>query len=176
MMRLTLREKLLAVVLAIIAVAWGLFSFAVRPAIERVETLTRVIPERQSELEVLQAKAGEYIALRDGLETLHTKIASQEKTFELLPFLEALIRECGLAKKVATMKQHVSQLEPNHCETIVEIELQNLTLSQLVNFLWRVESSKVLARTKSLYIKKNLENTDLLDSLIEVHNLKLVRN
>ncbi len=176
MMRLTRREKLLAVVLAVIAAAWGLFAFAVRPAIERTETLRRVIPERQSELEALHNEASEYIALRDGLETLHTKIASQEKTFELLPFLESLIRECGLAKKVATMKQQVSQLEPHHCETIVEIKLQNLTLSQLVNFLWQAESSKVLARTKSLYIKKNLTNTDLLDALIEVHNLKLVRN
>lgn len=176
MMRLTQREKLLAVILAVIAAAWGLFAFAVRPAIERVGTLTRVIPERQSELEAFRAKAGEYIALRDGLDTLHTKIASQEKTFELLPFLESLIRECDLAKKVATMKQRVSQLEPHYYETIVEIELQNLTLSQLVNFLWQVESSKVLARTKNLYIKKNLANTDLLDSIIEVHNLKLVRN
>jgi len=176
MMRLTRREKLLVVVLVTFAVAWWLFAFAVRPAIDRVETLTRVIPERQSELETLRAKAGEYVALRDGFEMLHTKIASQEKTFELLPLLESLIKECGLVKKVAAMKQQVSQLEPHYCETIVEIELQNLTLSQLVNFLWQVESSKVLARTKSLYIKKNPANTDLLDSLIEVHNLKLVRN
>ena len=176
MMRLTRREKLLAVALVIFVAVCGLFVFAVRPAIERAETLRRVIPERQSELEAFRAKASEYIALRDGLETLHTKIASQEKTFELLPFLESLIQECGLAKKVATMKQQVSQLEPHYCETIVEIELQNFTLRQLINFLWQVESSKVLARTKSLHIKKNLANTDLLDSLIEVHNLKLVRN
>ena len=175
-MRLMRREKLLTVVLVIFVAVCGLVVFAVRPAIDRVGTLTRVIPERQSELEVLHAKASEYIALRDGLETLNTKIASQKKTFELLPFLESLIRESGLAKKVATMKQQVSRLEPNHSETIVEIELQNLTLSQLVNFLWKVESSKVLARTKSLYIKKNLTNTNMLDSLIEVHNPKLVRN
>ena len=109
-MRLTQREKLLAVILAVIAAAWGLFAFAVRPAIERVGTLTRVIPERQSELEAFRAEAGEYIALRDGLDTLHTKIASQEKTLELLPFLESLIRECDLARKVATMQQRVSQL------------------------------------------------------------------
>ena len=176
MMRLTRREKLLAFALVIFAAAWGLFAFAVRPAIERIETLSRVIPERQNELEAFRTNASKYVALHDGLETLHTKIASQEKTFELLPFLESLIRECGLAKKVATMKQQTSQLEPNHCETIVEIELQNLTLSQLVNFLWQAESSNVLARTKSLYIKRNPANTDLLDSLIEVHNLKLVRN
>lgn len=176
MMRLMRREKLLAVTLGVFVTMCGLFVFAVRPAVERAETLRRVIPEKQSELEVLRAKASEYIALRDGLKALRTKIASQEKIFELLPFLESLIREYGLAKKVATMKQQVLQLEPHHCETIVEIKLQNLTLSQLVNFLWKVESSKVLARTKSLYIKKNMTNTGLLDALIEVHNLKLVRN
>ena len=176
MIRLTRREKLLAVVLAVIATAWGLFAFAARPAIDRVETLSRVTPEKQSELEALRVQASEYIALHDGLEALHTKIASQEKTFELLAFLESLIQENGLAKKVTTMKQQVSQIETKYSETTVEIELQRLTLRQLINFLWQVESSNVLARTKSLYIKKNLENTDLLNSLIEVHNLKLVRN
>jgi len=99
-------------------------------------------------------------------------VASQEQEFELLPFLESLIRECGLVKKVATMKQHVSQLEPKYYETIVEIRLESLTLKQLVDFFWKVESSEVLARIKSLYIKKNLTNTDLLDSVVEIHNVK----
>jgi hypothetical protein len=175
-MRITRREKLLVFALVIFAVVWSLFVFMAKPAIERVETLNRVIPEKQNELEILRAKTEEYVALRNGLVDLHTKIASQEKTFELLPFLESLIRKGGLTKKVAKMKQQVSQLEPNHSKTIVEIELQNLTLSQLVNFLWQVESSKVLATTQNLYIKKNLANPDMLDSLIEVHNIRLARN
>lgn len=176
MIRLTRREKLLAFAVMAFTAAWGLYAFAVKPAIDRIDTLSRVIPEKQNELEMFRTEAGEYVALRDSLKTLHTKIALQEKSFELLPFLESLIQKCDIATKVATMKQQVSQLEPNHCETIVEIEMQNLTLNQLVNFLWQVESSNVLARTKSLYIKKNSTNKDLLDSLIEVHNLKLVRN
>ncbi|GAH97182.1 unnamed protein product, partial [marine sediment metagenome] len=104
-----------------------------------------------------------------------TKVASQEKGFELLPFLESLIREHGLAKKVATMKQQVLQLGPSHSETIVEVRLENLTLKQLVDFLRKVESSEVLAKTKSLYIKKNLTNPDLLDSVVEIHNPRLAQ-
>jgi hypothetical protein len=75
-------------------------------------------------------------------------------------------------KKVATMKQDVSQLEPKYYETIVEIRLESLTLRQLVDFFLKVESSEVLARIKSLYIKKNLTNTDLLDSVVKIHNVK----
>ena len=51
--------------------------------------------------------------------------------------------------------------------------LENLTLKQLIDFLRKVESSKVLARTKSLYIKKNLTNTEMLDSVVEIHNPKI---
>jgi hypothetical protein len=61
-------------------------------------------------------------------------------------------------------------------ETIVEIKLENLTLKQLVDLLRKVESSRVLARTKSLYIKKNLTNTEMLDSVIEIHNPKLIQS
>ena len=176
MISLTRREKLLALALAIFVGSLVLFTFAVKPAIERSETLRRVISEKRDELQKLRAGSSEYIFLRDSLDNLRTKVASQEKGFELLAFLESLIREHGLAKKVATMKQQVLQLGPSHSETIVEVRLENLTLKQLVDFLRKVESSEVLARIKSLYIKKNLTNTDLLDSVVEIHNPRLTQN
>jgi len=170
MIRLSRREKLLVVAVAVLVSAWLLFAFAVKPAIERTETLTRVISEKQDELQKLRARSNEYTFLCDSLGNLYTKVASQEKEFELLPFLESLIRECGLT--AVKMEQHVSQLDPKYYETIVEIRLEGLTLKQLVDFFWKVESSEVLAKIKSLYIKKNLTNTDLLDSVVEIHNVK----
>ena len=144
MIRLSRREKLLFVAVVVLISAWLLFAFAVKPAIERIETLTRVISEKQDQLQKLSARSNEYIFLRDSLSNLRTKVASQEKEFELLPFLESLIRECGLVKKVATMKQHVSQLEPKYYETIVEIRLESLTLRQLVDFFWKVKINSTI--------------------------------
>ena len=175
MIRLTRREKLLAIALAILTGGWGLFALAVKPALERTRTLRRVISEKQDELVKLRATSNEYISLRDNLDNVRTKVASQDKGFELLPFLETMIREHGLSKKVATMKQRVLQLGANHSETVVEVRFENLTLKQLVDFLRKVESSKVLARTKSLYIKKNLTNTEMLDSVVEIHHPKLTQ-
>ena len=175
MIRLTRREKLSAVALAVLVGGLVLFTFVVKPAIERTETLRRVISEKQNELQKLRSRSNEYIFLRDSLDNLRTKAASQEEGFELLPFLESLIREHGLAKKVATMKQQILQLGPSHSETVVEVRLENLTLRQLVDFIRKVESSKILAKIKSLYIKKNVTNTDLLDSVVEIHNPKLTQ-
>ena len=175
MIRLTRREKLLAIALAIFAGGWGLFAIAVKPSLERTRTLRLVISEKQDELVKLRSTSDEYISLRDNLDNVRTKVASQEKGFELLPFLETMIREHGLSKKVATMKQRVLPLGANHSETVVEVRLENLTLKQLIDFLRNIESSKVLARTKSLYIKKNLTNTEMLDSVVEIHNPKLTQ-
>jgi type II secretory pathway component PulM len=175
MIRVTRREKLLAVGLVVFVAAWSLFSFAIKPALDRIETLNRLIPEKQSELQKVQMRSKEYIFLRDSFKQLQTRIASQPGSFELLPFLETLVRESGLEKKVASMKQQILPLEPAYSETVVEVKFENLTLQQLVDFLCKVESSQVLARAKSLYIKKNVTNGALLDSVVEIHNAKLTQ-
>jgi hypothetical protein len=175
-MRLTRREYWLAGVLVAFIAAWAFYAIGVGPALERIETLNRVIPEKQNDLEKLRTMAGEYTALNDAIEDLRTKIASQQETFELLPYAESLVQECGLTKNLVTMKQQTSQLETNYQETVVEIEMENLTLRQIFDFLQKIQSSKVLARTKTLYIKKNLKNSDLLDSIIEIRNLKLTQS
>jgi len=175
-MRLTQREYWLAAGLVALVAAWAFYAVGVSPALERIETLNRVIPEKQSELEKLRIKTGEYIALHDSIEDLCTKIALQEDTFELLPYAESLVQECGLTKHLVTMKQQASQLETNYHETVVEIEMENLTLRQIFDFLQKIQSSKVLARTKTLHIKRNLANSDLLDSVIEIRNLKLAQS
>jgi len=175
-MRLTRREYWLAAGLVAFIAAWAFYAIGVGPALERIETLNRVIPEKQNDLEKLRVMAGEYTALNDAIEDLRTKIASQQETFELLPYAESLVQECGLTKNLVTMKQQTSQLETNYHETVVEIEMENLTLRQIFDFLQKIQSSKVLARTKTLYIKKNLKNSDLLDSVIEIRNLKLTQS
>jgi len=175
-MRLTSREYWLAGVLVAFIAGWVFYAVGVGPALERIETLNRVIPEKQNDLEKLRTMAGEYTALNDAIEDLRTKIASQDETFELLPYAESLVQECGLTKNLVTMKQQASQLETNYHETVVEIEMENLTLRQLFGFLQKIQSSKVLARTKTLHIKRNLKNSDLLDSIIEIRNLKLTQS
>ena len=172
-MQLTRREHWLAAGLGAFVVIWATYAFGVSPVRERIETLNRVIPEKQSELELLHAKTVEFVALRDSIEGFRAKIASQEQTFELMPFVDSLVQECGLSQNVVTMKPRTSPFGSDYLETVVEIEMESLTLPQLFDFLLKLQSSKVLTTTKRLYIKKNLTDTSLLDSQIEISNLKL---
>ncbi|UCG59186.1 MAG: type II secretion system protein M [Phycisphaerales bacterium] len=174
-MRLTQREKLLAVASTSVVVAWALYALAIKPTAARVETLRRILPEKQLELEQLRAKSTEYTQLSSSLANLHSKIASQDPAFELLPFLESLIDQHKIAQNVVYMKPHTLQPEGDYSETIVEIRLENVQLSQLVDFLSKVESSDILATTKTLHIQRHVTDDGLLDSTVEIHNARLIQ-
>jgi hypothetical protein len=171
------RERLLVIAVVVSAVLWMLFKLAVKPALARIETLNRVIPEKQRELIELRAKSKEYISRRDSLNDLRKRVASQDQVLELLPFLESLVRQGGLSENTVAMGQNVLPLGQDYQEAIVEIRLQNVTLKELVNFLSKIEgSSLVLAKTRSLYITRNPTDADLLDSVIEIHSPKLAQS
>jgi hypothetical protein len=172
-MRLTRREKWLAGGLGVFVFTWAIFSFGVGPVLERIKTLNRVIPEKQSELEQVCTKADKYMALSTDIEDLRTKIVSQDQTFELLPFVESLIGKCGLSGNLDSMNPQELDLGTDYRETVVEVKMERLTLPQIVDFLLKLRSSEVLTGIKSLYIKKNLTDGNLLDSNLEISSLKL---
>jgi len=172
MIRLTRREKHFAAALAVFILGWSLFGLVIEPAKDRIATLKRVLPEKQAELDKLAAAAKEYMFLSDSRRDLYSKVASQPEAFELLPFLESLVQRCGLKENVAKMQQRVVPLGTDFSQTVVEIELNSLSLVRLVDFLQKVESSDILSRTRSLYIKKSRAKKDMLDAVIEIHNPK----
>ena len=176
MRRLAPREKLLVKGLVVFAAIWSLYALAVKPATERIETLNRVISEKQQELEEVRAISKEYVFLNKNLDNLHSQADSGQDTFQLLPFLEALINECGIEDNFDTIKRQVLPIDSKHSEIIVEVRLEALSIGQLVDFLDKIESSQGGIKTKSLYVKRNITNKNLLDSVIEIHNTEFFQD
>lgn len=171
---MTRREMLLAAGLGAFVAVWATYSLVVGPALERMETLNRVIPEKQNELESMRVKAAEFAALRDGIDGMRAKIASQDPTTELLPLVEALVNKCGLSQNLVAMEPpQTSQFGSGYTQTVVEIKMEKLTLRQIFDFISQLQSSPILAGTKRLYIKKNARDASLLDAEVEVRNLRL---
>jgi hypothetical protein len=172
-MRFTNREKWLAGGLGVFVISWVIYAFGVGPVLKRIETLNRVIPDKQSQLEEMRAKAAKYMALHTNIESLRTRVSSQNQTFELLPFVESLVGKCGLSGNLDTMHKQESDLAADYREIIVEVKMKGLTLPQIVEFLLELRCSEVPTGVKSLYIKKNLTDASLLDSHLQISSLKL---
>jgi hypothetical protein len=172
MIRLTQRERWLAVGLAVFISAGALAAFVVRPMQQRVETLSRVIPQEQKMLDQLRRRSEQYLALQTGLEKLKTSPDSTEPGFELLAFVKSMTSRLGLAKKATAMTRDVLDLGSDFSETVVEVKLEGITLEQLVEFLIRAKSAKHALRTKSLYVEKSNADSRLLNTIIQICALK----
>ena len=173
MMQISKRERRLAVGLTVLLGAWGLYAFALQPAADRIRTLERIIPEKQTQLQDLQAKSAQYVALRSELDQARTQLASQEPGFDLLPFLETMIRRHKLDKHLGKMEPDPVQSQTDYAEAVVKIELHDISLKQLVDFLSAVETSKSLVRVGSLRILKSPKSDTLLDSTVGICSPKL---
>lgn len=173
MVQITSRERQLAVVLAIVAVVWALYVFAIKPAQRRIRTLERVIPEKQGQLESLRNLSNEYTAIRDEFQGLRSRIASQDPGFALLPFLEGMIERHKLAGNVITMQQNVLQPQPDYSEVVVTIEFQDVSLRQLVDFLTAVERSEAVIQVGSLHIRTDRISEAVLDSTVGIYSPRL---
>ena len=173
MMQITKRERLLAVGLTVAVGAWAVYALAIRPATDRIRTLQRIIPEKQAQLRELQDKSARYKDLRNDLVQARAKMASQDPNFEITRFLETMIDQHKLTKHVVTMSPDTLQPQTDYSETVVTIELHDISLKQLVDFLSAVETSKSIVRVGRLHIRKDPKNEALLDSTVGICSPKL---
>ena len=136
-----------------VATVLAVYGFAIEPMRDRIETLQRIIPEKQSELREIQASSAKYIALRRARQSVEARISAQDSDFQLLPFLESLIERHGLTRRVVTMEPDTLPAQRGYSETIVKVGFEGITLRQLVAFLEAVETSGVIAQIGSLHIR-----------------------
>jgi type II secretory pathway component PulM len=170
MITLTKRERWLSIGLAAITGVGFLYAAVVRPACHRIQTLERIIPEKQSELHALEAKSLEYLALSREFEDFRAKAAAQDPSFQLLPYLESLLEKHSLTKNVVTMAPDAVQLRPDGFETVVKIELDGVPLKQLLGLLKEIEASDVCTQIASLHLCRNRTDETLLDATIDIHS------
>ncbi len=170
MIQVTRRERLLAVGVATVIAVWALYALALKPTRERIRTLRRVIPEKQAQLRDLNAQSVEYLAMQKAVQKLQAKLASQDAGFQLSRFLETMAEQHQLTSHVVTMQEDTVQSGPGYSEAVVTMELHEISLKQLVDFLVAVESSPAVIQVGSLHIRKDPTNEALLDITIGIYS------
>jgi type II secretory pathway component PulM len=164
----TARERTLALGLIVALAGSALYGLAVKPARDRIQTLQRIVPEKQAQLRDLEAQSARYLALKRGFDDLRARVAAQDPDFQLLPFLESMIQRHKLADRLVAMAPDLLQPQPDYGEVVVTIELHGVSLKQLVDFLRDVGASQYVVRIGTLHIRKDPSNEALLDSTIGI--------
>jgi general secretion pathway protein M len=167
-MRLARREKYFISAAICFMVLFFLFQFLVSPFFERRERLQKGIQTKKDELNEMAVLIQDYRSLEMNSQGIDRLLAGRKKGFTLFSFLE---QEAGKAQ----IKDHIKSMKPStnkgtgpYKELMVEMDIHTLTLKQLVDYLFRIESSRDIIIVKRMAITENKKEKGLLDAKIQV--------
>lgn len=167
-MHLTQREKQFAIGGIVFLGVFVAFQVFVRPALSRVGTLKRVVAEKREVLSQLRAKSDKYTVMRDKLKQIRLAVQQQQTDGQMLSFIERVQRDSGLIRNVVYMTPTTTAIGDTYERTSVEVKFGAITLEQIVQFLLKIESSKLNVGIRAVDIKRTVQNPALLDAVIQV--------
>ena len=166
-MKMTRRETIAVAGAVCVAVLIAGHHLVVQPMQERIGALERVSVEKRQTVKKLRALSGEYAGVQARLATLRERIGVQASGPGILATVERAAGDCGLAGKIASMKPSAAAANGSWQESVVEVKLEEVSLKQITDFLYRLQQAGALA-VKAFHLVKCARNASLLDASVQV--------
>jgi general secretion pathway protein M len=168
------REKQ-AIALAVVGIVIFLVvQFIISPQIDKRKRLRQSITTQRQALEEITLLKAEYESISRQAERSKAKLARREKGFTLFSFLDKLAGDTGIKNNIAYMKPSTSSRRNMPYQlSMVELKIEEINLQQLVDFLYRVETSKNMVSIKRLSITKDEKKEGLINSILEVETFEI---
>lgn len=166
MRQLEPREKKTLIIGGIVAALILLYSFVLAPLYDDYVKKKERIPRMENDLKTMRMINEHYIEIKKRLLEVQ---AAASKRGPILTEIENITRRANLAGKVVSLKPQPSVESAGLKESIVEIRLENISLYDVINFVYLLE--KAHFRIKKLQFKQRFDNRNLLNSIILVSSI-----
>ena len=151
-----------------------LIRFAVFPFMDRKEKLKRNLTVNSRNLEEISLLKAEYENLINAGERAEKRFKQRRKSFTLLSFLVQLAGEVGIKDKMASMKPTLTQQKDSPYKiSKVEMKLKGLTLEQITQYLYKIETSKNMVSIKRISLTKSDDKEGILNVVLQVETLEV---
>ncbi len=149
-----------------------IFQFVLSPFLAAKEKTKRSIQAKEKTLKELVSLSSEYGALKEDSVDIKKALALRDGNFTLFSFLEKQAGQSNVKPNIKYMKPSTSTDKGPYSESSVEMNLENITLKQLVEYLHLVESPENLVRIKRISVKQSKGNPEYLTALIHLVTYK----
>lgn len=170
--KLTRREKYYVSAGIALVITFIVFQFILSPFWEGKKNIKHSIQAKGETLNEIISLSSEYRTLKGGSINISKALASRPENFTLFSFLEKQAGRAGVKPNIKYMKPSTSTDSGPHKELSVEMKLENITLRQLVEYLYLVESPRYLIKIKRISIKQSKGSSQYLTALIHLITYK----
>jgi general secretion pathway protein M len=149
-----------------------LLYLGVDSVLQGYEKLGDRIATKRVEVEKISGLRTQYMEAHKQLEDIKAKLGKMEKGFSLLSFIEDLANKEEIRENIGSVKPKKLPLNDSYDENIVELKIDNVSLSKLIDFIFKIENSGYLLKVKRLRVKPRYDNRDLLNVTMQVTTYK----
>ncbi len=148
--------------------------FIVDPFLSRSANMKNSLQSKADMLVEMQRLQSEYTGLTQQTKISKSRFQRREKGFTLYSFLNSLAGESGVKDRISSMKptKTVQKNSPYKISR-VEMKLEAITLEQLTNYLYGVETSNNMVDIKKISISKNDKKQGLLTAILQVETVEI---
>jgi len=171
--KLTKREKYAIYALSGAIILFILFQFIVFPSIDKRKRLKRTLQIKEDILLQMKTLKSDYDAIEKRTSLAKVRFENREKGFTLFSFLDGLTGKARIKEYVTYMKPSTTVQKNNSYKiSQVEMKFKGLTLQQLTNYLYMVETSKNMVNIKRLSISKTGKQEGFIDAVLQVETVE----
>ncbi len=166
--QLTKNQKLTVTAGVVFAVAVLLIQFVLFPYFEARQKVRRAVAANEKVLREIAVLGVEYGVIRQRSEEIRQVIERHPPGFALISYLENKAGEAQIKTNIRSMNPLPSTTAGAYEETAVEMKMDKLTMKQITDFLYLVESPEEMIRVRKISLGKMKESPEYLSALIQV--------
>jgi len=172
--KLNRREKIGVAAATAVVLVFLVLQLLVFPLFEKNAQLSRTLTTRQQELEQIQLLQAEYLKTAEKAQQAQRHLKTRKQGFTLFSYLETLAGQTGVKSHIAYMRPTTtSQKDSPYRLSMVEMKLQEITMSQLLSYLHGIETSMDMISIKRLSISKGEQKADLINTVFQVETVEM---
>lgn len=140
-------------------------------ASSRLGKMERRIVNHEKNVTQVTEKISEYNKIKNKLSGMEKKIRPKSQV-QLTTRLESLATQSGIGANIDSLKENPGTPGEDFEEVVVAVRMSKLSLSQIIEFLYGVETQRDLSlKIKRMQLKPRYDNRALFDANFEVSTL-----
>ena len=162
-MRVSKRKNILLAPAGLVIAVLLCYMFILSPAIDRRDALTGYIKKKEQALKEVKVLKREWLVFQSARKDAESSLSRRGNNFSLLSYLEGVSRQAGIDKKIQYMKpislgKGDGPMKPEG----IEIKIEEVTVNELINLLYRIEYSGKLLNIRRMKIQRSPKGEQVL--------------
>ena len=165
------QQKLVASAAIFVSIAL-ILEIVVFPFWEAKAKLTKAIQSNQKKLNELSKLDAEFTAQEAALQKIKRTLSDRGTDFTLFAYLEKKSSQAKVRGRIKQMNSSKGIQSVSLEETLIDMKLEKITIKQLADFLYFVESPADLVSIKKIAISKMKESPEYLNAQVQISSFQ----